>query len=106
MLMRPTPPPLQQIMRLSRQMLKLAEAEKWEEVVDLEAKRRQLIADTFPLTPEQSSIPSTIVDLEHVIELDKQVMELGKNARHKMGAVLGKIHKGRQATTAYRKVAG
>jgi hypothetical protein len=87
-------------------MLKLAEDEEWEEVVDLEEKRRQLIAAAFPLTTEQASMPSTIVDLERVIELDKQIMEMGVNAQHKMSTVLGKIQKGRQATTAYRKFAG
>ena len=100
------PSPLQHILQLSQQMLQLAEAEEWEEIVELEAARRQLIAATFPLTAEQAAIPSTVTDLEQIIELDNRLMGLCAKARRKIGSVLGKIHKGRQATTAYRKVAG
>jgi hypothetical protein len=87
-------------------MLQLAEAEEWEEIVGLEAERRQLIATAFPLTAEQAAIPSTVTDLEQIIELDHRLMGLCTKAQRKIGSVLGKIHKGRQATTAYRKVAG
>jgi hypothetical protein len=100
------PSPLQKILQFSQQMLQLAEAEEWEELVELEAERRQLIAATFPLTAKQAAIPSTVTDLEQIIELDHQLMGLCSKARRKIGSVLGKINKGRQATTAYRKVAG
>ncbi len=100
------PSPLQQILQLSLQMLQLAEADEWEEVVDLEAERRQLIATTFPLTAEQATIPSTVTDLEQIIEFDNRLMGMCAKAQRKIGSVLGKIHKGRQATTAYRKVGG
>jgi len=95
---------LPRILDLSRQMLRRSEAGEWEEAGNLEQQRRGLIQDCFPLTEEVAADPSTATVLEQIIDIDSKIMELGTKARQDVGAVLGKLQKGRQATNAYRKV--
>ncbi len=96
--------PLQQILQLSQQMLKLAEDDKWEEIVDLDEQRHRLISATFPLNAEQLDISSAVTLIKHIMELDERVTALGTDAKQNMATVLSDIQKGRQATNAYHKV--
>ncbi|OOZ42118.1 hypothetical protein BOW53_00625 [Solemya pervernicosa gill symbiont] len=94
-----------QVVDLSNRMFKAAEAEQWDELVELEAERRQSLPQLFNNPPsEHTSKLSEAVQL--IIDLDKRTMALGEKGRHLIGNELQGLRQGQQATNAYNKVQG
>lgn len=61
---------LSKVLDLSESMLKKAQAELWEELIELEQQRKLLIESTFPIQNEAQN-ERTI--LQKIVELNKQL---------------------------------
>jgi hypothetical protein len=91
---------LSKILALSESMLKKAQAELWEELIELEQQRQLLIESTFPIENEAQN-ERTI--LQKIVELNKQLERqciIAKNqVQQQMLASSGK----KKAMSAYQQ---
>jgi hypothetical protein len=92
---------MEQILTVSQDMLALADKGEWERVEVLQRERQQLISDAFPLDASRVDQDSAAETIQAILDLDKQLLELASAQQKEIGAVLGKLNQGRQATKAY-----
>jgi len=89
---------------LSVQMLELAQADRWDEVIEWEAKRRALLNELF----QQPSPPALAPLLENAaraaLASDARLIELARGEMDKLGGVLQSFHQGRRASQAYQSL--
>lgn len=90
-----------QLLSLSQDMLQLAEKGDWEPVGELQQQRLQLMEALFPLDADSLNQSETAQQIKAILALDKQLMDLASAQQKEVGAVLGKLNQGRQATKAY-----
>jgi len=93
---------LEQILKMTKQLHKLASTEKWEEVDKLVKARQSCIEACFANDTSIKDIPAATKCIEEVQQLDKEIVELGVKAKRKIGAELNKIQQGRVAIDAYQ----
>jgi hypothetical protein len=91
---------LSKILALSESMLKKAQAELWEELIELEQQRQLLIESTFPIENEAQN---ERIILQKIVELNKQLERqciIAKNqVQQQMLASSGK----KKAMSAYQQ---
>jgi len=93
---------LDRLVRLSQEMLTLAEQGEWEQLATAQSEREQLIEQIFPLDPRISDAADAAAQVKRVLELDQQITQLARAQQKEIGQVLGKLNRGRVATRAYQ----
>jgi hypothetical protein len=92
---------LQQLVALTRTMLEKAQSSAWDEVIELEAKRRDLISAFF-LTPIQTeSAPTVAEGIQLILAMDRDTAKLGQTEKLDAGQALRQMEQGRKAVKAY-----
>jgi hypothetical protein len=92
---------LQRLVELTRSMLEKAQASLWDEVVEMEAERRELISAFFldPVLPEIASPVGEGIRL--ILAMDSQIEALGLAEKEAMGQALRQMEHGKKAVKAY-----
>jgi hypothetical protein len=91
----------QQLIALTRAMLEKAQSSAWDEVIELEAKRRDLISAFF-LTPIQTELAPTVAEGIQLIQaMDRDTAKLGLAEKLEAGQALQQMGQGRKAVKAY-----
>lgn len=91
---------IRQLIALSQAMLAKAEAELWDDVIVLEAERRQLIAQFF-LEPIQQDVEVVAAGIQSILAMDEKLMELGALKRFDILQLLQNLDQGKKAVKAY-----
>jgi hypothetical protein len=95
---------LTKIIDLSSSMLGSARDGEWERAQELEQKRQQLFAQTFPLDSDQITDAAALTaQIQKIVDLDKQTMQLAAKNRKEFSGLISKLTTGRQAVAAYQK---
>lgn len=82
-------------------MLDRAQLAQWEEVSEMEVTRRELL-DAFFLSPDPADLALTLADeIRYILEIDQQIMELGRIEKLELEQVLRQIDHGKKAIKAY-----
>ncbi|MFC1683952.1 flagellar protein FliT [Pseudomonadota bacterium] len=94
---------LEQLLDKSKCLRALAEKSEWEAAATLEQERRSLIESCFSpgVTFDAPQLAAT--KIQEILDLDKQVLDMGAKARKEAGEALGGIQRGHQALQAYQK---
>ncbi len=95
---------LEKIVELSGSMLKYARAGEWEQVLQMEPQKRELIEQTFPLDDTNGDIASIIKQIQKISSLDQETMQLAAKSSKEFSGLLSKMNTGRQAVAAYQGV--
>ena len=91
---------LSEVLTLSESMLKKAEADLWEELIELEQQRQLLIESTFPIdnaAENERTILQKIVELNK--QLERQCITAKKEVQQQLLASSGK----KKAMSAYQQ---
>ena len=91
------------ILDLSQRLLELAKSARWDEMIQLETERRQLIDKLFS-HPKIDTVLSNMSDLlEQVLNLDAQSIDLSVSARRDLANALNKggIHRSERVVDIY-----
>ena len=98
----PDPETVESVRGLSREMLAAAEAERWEDLAELEQRRRPLVHEAFDETPEEPEAARAVAAaIQEIMAIDQRVAELAGQARDSIAGELRGLSKGRQAARAY-----
>jgi hypothetical protein len=91
---------LDQALGLTYGMLENAEANEWQTVIALEARRRQMLEQAFatrePLNEELA------LRVREILDLDKGLLEVSTRLRDQLGGELNQMNKANRASQAYR----
>ena len=93
----------QLILQLSHAMAAQADAKDWDSLMEMEARRRQLLAEFFASAPTMDEAATLATDLRALLDLDRRVMVQVQEARDGIGEALRGLNTGRQANQAYAK---
>ena len=94
---------LGEIVEMSHRMRQSAEAEQWDEVRQLYDQRNLQIESCFSQDSNFVDRESATTRIKVILENDRQIMELGKDAKQNLGESLGQIQQGRNAVTTYQQ---
>ncbi|NOY62782.1 MAG: flagellar protein FliT [Gammaproteobacteria bacterium] len=89
------------IIDMSQEMLALAESEDWSAVSDIELKRHTLIEHYFSTTTSHCDKQNVIRFIQQVLQIDKQIAQLGAVYRNKQRGKLQTLNKSRKAVNLY-----
>lgn len=90
------------LIQLSQSMLEKAEAGIWEDVISLEAERRQKMDAYFSADAEILDDTAAIkVGIETIQKLDDKLIQLGQNQKKELFQVLQEFDQGKKAVQAY-----
>lgn len=92
---------LQQLIALSRSMLKKAREGSWDEVFVLEAERRELIRLYFLEPVQQADADAVAAGIQAMIAIDRDTMALGALNRFDLAQTLQTMDQGKKAVKAY-----
>lgn len=87
---------------MSIEMLELAQADGWDEVIDWEQKRQALLVDLFQCTPPPPLAPLLVEVLNEVLASDNQLQQLARLEMDKLGDYLKSFGLSRRARQAYQ----
>jgi len=92
---------LQDMVALSRTMLEKAREQSWDDVFELEQRRRELMQLFFakPVAVEDAQTVST--GIQEIMDIDRDLMALGGAARDELAQTLQKMDQGKKAVKAY-----
>lgn len=93
------------IIHLTQRMLSHAGSGEWNTVIEMESQRQDKMQAYFTTTPSQIDVKGIIEGISTVMELDKEIMGLGKSDLTKLSSSLEHIHRGKKAQFAYQKLA-
>jgi hypothetical protein len=92
---------LQQLVELTRTMREKAQASLWDEVIDQEAVRRELISAFFHI-PVQPELASPIAEgIRLILEMDRDIERLGLAEKEEIGQALRQMGQGKKVVRAY-----
>lgn len=94
------------ILKLTHQMLDAAKDQEWDNLVDMEASRRQLIADFFTVTAAPEEVCDITEGTHEILGIDKQIMTLSRQQRDLIGSALSDIKKQHDVKKAYLQNTG
>ncbi len=92
---------LQQLIALSRTMLEKAQEDSWDDVIDLEAERSELIKVFFSEPVQQEYTDVVEAGIRTIIDIDIDIMELGSLKKLDLVDILQKMGQGKKAVQAY-----
>ena len=84
-------------------MLTSAEAEDWNEVYAMEAKRRQQLEQLFAVPLPPHLLQSIRDEIEEIIRIDQSIVSLGNCTRQTLTQDMRTVIKGRTAVNAYQQ---
>jgi len=90
---------LKSVLLLTQTMGKKAEDNQWDDLVDLEQQRQQLIETIFPLEPTDEESRSI---LEQIVELNNRLESLCRNAKTEVQEQLQGFNSNKKAMNAYQ----
>jgi hypothetical protein len=91
---------IRQLVALSQAMLAKAEAQLWDDVIVLEAERRQLITQFF-LDPIRQDAEVVAAGIQSILAMDEKLIELGALKRFDTLQLLQNLDQGKKAVKAY-----
>ncbi len=91
---------LGQALDLTHQMLKDGEAGEWQQVIEQEQQRRQLLEQAFSTREPLNEVLAATV--RRILELDKVLLEASGRERDEVGGELSRYNRGSRASDAYR----
>ncbi len=91
---------LQQFLTLSDKMLVCARNEQWDEVMDIQPKRDQLMHDFFSDEPDLKD-NRLVVAIQRIQGSDQEVIRLGETFRESLKQEMKKMNWGKSAVKAY-----
>jgi hypothetical protein len=95
---------LPQALHLSLEMLRNAISHNWDMVISLESNRNELISDFFS-TSVSADEASIVADyIRKILDVDKQLIELGDNECKLLKGNLQKVTHGKRALKVYSSV--
>ena len=92
----------QVIMDLTESMQHAAVNGLWEEVIQTEKQRQDLISSFFKISPTEEEAQWLGSGIIHLLEQDKKIMSLGKSDLEKIGQEISSVRRGQIAKTAYQ----
>jgi Flagellar protein FliT len=92
---------LQQLISLSRTMLKKARDGSWDDVFVLEAERRELIRLFFLEPVQQAYTDAVAAGIQAMLAIDQDTMALGALKRFDLAQTLQTMDQGKKAVKAY-----
>jgi hypothetical protein len=92
--------PLQQLLELTECMLNKASEEKWEELIELEKCRDELIKSSFPINEPTLQQRDR---LESIIKINNEIERLCSIAKNQVQSQLVKLTSNKSAINAYQK---
>lgn len=92
----------QQAIELTNAMLRFAEQEEWEQVIQLEQVRATLLKDMFPSVREAQVEAQYQPMLDQLIEANKKLEQLSSKAFQQIKSELTTLNKQKKAATAYQ----
>ena len=93
---------LQQLRRLSAELLDLAQAGDWEAVSESEAQRRAVLDELFRQPTPDAIVPLLKDAIGSVLSSDAHLLELARGEMGKISDNLKLIQQGRRAMQVYR----
>ena len=94
---------IQSILKLSNQMMDAARARNWEALEHMESERQELLADIFSMPIADNEIQDVSQGIQQVLELNQQIMAMGRGGRQEIAAEINRFNLGRRAKQAYGK---
>ena len=92
---------LQQLISLSRTMLKKAREESWDNVFVLEAERSELIRLFFLEPIQQADAVAVSAGIQSIMAIDRDLMALGALKKFELAQTLQNMDQGKKAVKAY-----
>jgi hypothetical protein len=86
---------------LSRQMKRHAQSGEWEDLTELELKRRELILGSFKDPVPESDAIKAKKAIEAILSLDKIIHNMSVEERDRLSGELKGMNKNRRAAGAY-----
>jgi hypothetical protein len=93
---------LEQALELTRQMGAHAQNGAWDAVIELERQRRTALEQAFAV--EAPVDDTTAARIRTILDLDRQLIELGSQARDAVAGELSSAQRGRKVARAYGAV--
>jgi hypothetical protein len=90
---------------MSDNMLSSAKAGEWDNVIAQESARRDLIQDFFATKATVEEAQWVASGVRRIMDVDKEIMCMGKNDMRLIAAELDSLHRGKQVSNAYQKYA-
>lgn len=87
---------------MSIEMLELAQAGGWDEVIDWEHQRQALLVDLFQCEPPPPLVPLLAEVISEVLASDSELQQLARLEMDKLGDYLKSFGLGRRARQAYQ----
>jgi hypothetical protein len=91
----------QTIMGFSAKMIEVSRDGNWEQLQNMDVMRRQLMECFFAEQPKGKLAEQVGRDIQHILEVDKAIVELVKAARDIIPQQMNKLNQARKATVAY-----
>ena len=93
------------IIEISHSMQSCARQGKWEEVQDMEVSRREIMLNFFSTTASVDEAEWISRGIREVLEIDREIMDLGKKNLHKLSQQIQNLKVGEKVEKAYRAFA-
>jgi len=90
---------------MTQRMLIHARSGEWNTVIDMESQRQDKMQEYFTASSPLDEVQGIIEGISTVMELDKEIMSLGKSDINKLGNSLEQLNRGKKAQFAYQKLA-
>lgn len=91
---------LDQALDMTHRMLQDGEAGEWQQVIEQEQQRRQLLEQAFSTREPLNEVLAATV--RRILELDKVLLEASSRERDEVGGELSRYNRGSRASDAYR----
>lgn len=85
----------------TREMLALAQQGEWETVTRLQAERQQRLEAYFEIPVPPPLADEVAAGIREMLELDRRVMDLGRQGMDELTRKMGDLRVGRRAQQAY-----
>jgi hypothetical protein len=92
---------LREITELSRQMLERAQNMEWEQVAELEVRRKELVIRCFQSPTSAQDAPAVATAIHEILRLNHAVTELGCDCRNRLSGEIHTHKLGHAASRAY-----
>ena len=94
-----------EITTMTHRMLVHARSGEWDTVIEMESKRQDKMQSYFATRSSLNEVQGIVEGISAVMELDKEIMSLGKSDISRLGDDLEQINRGKKAQFAYQKLA-
>ncbi len=92
---------LSQIVAMSREMLKCAQMDDWQQLILLESERGHLLTEFFHTAVNEEESADVASSIKLIQALDKKTMRYVKSEYESVSDELKKLNKGRRVSNAY-----